>query len=178
MKPIVLHNREFVPYLNEKEIQARVAEMGAEISKDYEHEQPFFIGVLNGSFRFAADLFRHIEIPCVINFVKLTSYRGTESLGRIQDHIGLNSDIAGKHIVILEDIIDTGNTIEYMVEVLKPQNPASIRVATLLFKPEAYLAAVQIDYRGFEIPNLFVVGYGLDYDGHGRNLNNIYQIKH
>jgi hypoxanthine phosphoribosyltransferase len=177
MGNIILHHKQFVPYLSEGALQARIAELGAELNRDYEDKDPLFVGVLNGAFRFAADLMRHIDVQCEINFVKLTSYRGTESTGRVSSHIGLNADLTGRHIVVLEDIIDTGHTIEYLHELLSAGNPASIRVATLLYKPEAYLGKVPVHYCGFEIPNLFVVGYGLDYDGLGRNLNNIYQIK-
>ncbi len=177
MSSIVIRQKKFVPYLNEAQIQARIAEIGAEINRDYEYLEPLFIGVLNGAFRFASDLMRHIEIPCEINFVKVSSYRGTESSGNLSDHIGLNSDISERHVVILEDIVDTGHTIEYLLQNMGSLNPASIKVATLLFKPEAYLGNIKINYCGFEIPNLFVVGYGLDYSGLGRHLNTIYQVK-
>jgi hypoxanthine phosphoribosyltransferase len=176
MSSIVIHQKEFVPYLGDAQIQARIAELGAEINSDYEHMEPLFVGVLNGAFRFAADLMRHIEIPSEITFVKVSSYRGTKSSGSVSDHIGLNSDLRDRHIIILEDIIDTGHTIEYLMEKLLQLNPASIKVATLLHKPEAYLGNIKINYCGFEIPNLFVVGYGLDYNGQGRHLNNIYQV--
>jgi hypoxanthine phosphoribosyltransferase len=151
--------------------------LGKEINAEYAEKNPLFVGVLNGAFRFASDMMRHIDIDCEINFVKLTSYRGTKTTGKISSHIGLNSNIEGRHLVLIEDIVDTGNTIEFLLENLFKEKPASIKVATLLYKPEAYHGDVKIDFVGFEIPNLFVVGYGLDYDGMGRNLNDIYQIE-
>lgn len=177
MSKITLHSKEFVPYITEGEIKERVKALGAKINVDYDGKNPLFIGVLNGCFRFAAELMNHIGILSEINFVKLTSYRGTESSGSISRHIGLNSNVEDRHLIILEDIVDTGNTIEHLIEGLRAEKPASIAVASLLYKPEAYHGDVKLNYVGFEIPNLFVVGYGLDYDGLGRHLNDIYQIK-
>ncbi len=177
MSSISIHSKTFTPYLGEDKIQARIADLGREINTEYAEKNPLFVGVLNGAFRFASDLMRHIDIDCEINFVKLTSYRGTETTGKISSHIGLNSDIEGRHLVLMEDIVDTGNTIEFLLENLHKEKPASIKVASLLYKPEAYHGDVKIDFTGFEIPNLFVVGYGLDFDGLGRNLNGIYQIE-
>ncbi len=176
MSKITLHSKEFVPYISEGQIKERVKAIGLQINAEYDGKNPLFLGVLNGCFRFAAELMNHIGIPSEINFVKLTSYRGTESSGKISSHIGLNSNIQGRHLIILEDIVDTGNTIEHLMQGLESEKPASIKVASLLYKPEAYHGDVKLDYVGFEIPNLFVVGYGLDYDGQGRNLNDIYQI--
>lgn len=176
MSKITIHGKEFVPYLSEGQIKERVGALGVEINSNYDGKNPLFVGVLNGCFRFAAELMNHIGINSEINFVKLNSYRGTESSGKISTQIGLNSDVEGRHLIILEDIVDTGNTIEHLMEGLRAENPASIKVATLLYKPEAYHGDIKLDYVGFEIPNLFVVGYGLDYDGLGRNLNDIYQI--
>ncbi len=177
MSTITIHSKDFEPYLLEGQIKARVKALGSQINADYEGKNPLFVGVLNGCFRFAAELMNHIDIDSEINFVKLTSYRGVESTGKISSHIGLNSDVEGRHLIILEDIVDTGNTIEFLLENLQKEKPASIKVASLLYKPEAYHGNVKLDYVGFEIPNLFVVGYGLDFDGLGRNLNDIYQIK-
>ncbi len=177
MSTITIHSKDFEPYLLEGQIKARVKALGSQINADYEGKNPLFVGVLNGCFRFAAELMNHIDIDSEINFVKLTSYRGVESTGKISSHIGLNSDVEGRHLIILEDIVDTGNTIEFLLENLQKEKPASIKVASLLYKPEAYHGNVKLDYVGFEIPNLFVVGYGLDFDGQGRNLNDIYQIK-
>lgn len=177
MSAITIHEKAFEKYLEEEAIQKEIARIANEISRDYEGKEPFFIGILNGCFRFASDLMKYMEFNSEINFVKLASYRGTESTGKIKDLIALNADIRGKHVVILEDIVDTGHTLEYLTEKLLSKEPASLKVASLLYKPDAFIGSVKPDYVGFEIPNLFVVGYGLDYDGLGRNLNDIYQIK-
>lgn len=177
MSKISIYGKEFVPYLSQGQINERIKVIGAQINTDYDGKNPLFVGVLNGCFRFAAELMNHIGISSEINFVKLTSYRGTESTGKMSSHIGLNSNVEDRHLIILEDIVDTGNTIEHLMEGLQAEKPASIAIATLLYKPEAYHGDVGLDYVCFEIPNLFVVGYGLDYDGLGRNLNDIYQIQ-
>jgi len=177
MGSVNIHDKTFNIYLEASKLDAAIGDMGNKINEDYGGKNPLFVGVLNGAFRFAADLMKYVDIPSEINFVKLTSYRGTESTGRVNNLIGLNTDIEGRHVVVLEDIVDTGHTWEYIHEIFSERNPASLKIATLLYKPEPYQSSLPVNYIGFEIPNLFVVGYGLDYDGQGRNLNNIYQIK-
>lgn len=177
MTEVKIHNKNFVPYLPSEKIQARIRELGQKIDTDLKGKNPVFLGVLNGCFRFASDLMTHIDEDCEINFLKVASYSGTESSGKVNELIGLNIDISGRDIIVIEDIVDTGHTLKFLLETLGKKNPKSIRIATLLFKPEAYLKEYPLHYVGFEIPNLFVVGYGLDYDGYGRNLNDIYQIK-
>jgi hypoxanthine phosphoribosyltransferase len=177
MSSVILHGKEFTRYLEEETIQARIKEMADVLSAEYSEKEPLFVGILNGCFRFASDLMKYMEFNSEINFVKLASYRGMESSGKVTDLIRLNSDIRGRHVVVLEDIVDTGHTLDYLSKNLLDENPASYKVASLLFKEECFVGNRKPDYQGFTIPNLFVVGYGLDYDGLGRNLNDIYQIK-
>lgn len=151
----------------------RVAE---EINKDYEGQQPLFLIVLNGAFIFAADLMREISVPAEVSFVKLASYEGTSSTGTIREVIGLNTDITGRPIIIVEDIVESGITMAHMIETLKKQNPKSIDICTLLVKPEKLEVKLDIRYTAMEIPNDFILGYGLDYDGLGRGLKDIYTI--
>jgi hypoxanthine phosphoribosyltransferase len=171
-----VHDKNFVPFISSHEIKDRVQVVAAEISKDYQSKVPLFISILNGSFMFAADLFRQISIPAEISFIKLASYRGTTSTGHVITAIGLDADIKGRDIIIIEDIIDTGNTMHQFLPQIKNMQPASLTIAVLLHKPDATLHQVPIDYCCFSIPDKFVVGYGLDYDGHGRNLDAIYQL--
>jgi|SRR5690554_3660526 len=177
MKGVKIHDKDFVEYISSEKIQKRIGEVGRKIQEDMGDDNPLFLGILNGCFRFSSDLLSHIDASCEINFLKVSSYSGTETSGKVSELIGLSTSIENRHVVILEDIVDTGNTLDFLIEKLSAENPASIKVATLLFKPEPYLGKHKLDYVGFEIPNLFVVGYGLDYDGYGRNLNDIYQIK-
>lgn len=177
MPEVKIHDSHFDTYITSAKIQSRIRELGQTIDAELKGKDPLFLGVLNGCFRFASDLLTHIDEDCEINFVKVQSYLGTESTGTVREMIGLNTDISGRDVVIIEDIVDTGHTLTHLLNSLREKNPASIRIATLLFKPEAYIKDYRLDYVGFEIPNLFVVGYGLDYDGYGRNLNDIYQIK-
>ena len=149
-----------------------------QINKDLTGKDVVFLGILNGAFLFAADLFRRIELQARISFVKLASYEGTSSSGTIKELIGWNEDIKNKSVVIVEDIVDTGNTLERIVDELVMRKAAEIRIATMLFKPAAYTKKIPLDYVGFEIPNDFVVGYGLDYDGYGRNLPSVYTLIH
>lgn len=160
-----------------EEIQSRVKTIASEINAQYEGKQPLFLGVLNGAFLFMADLFKNINLLCEISFIKVSSYSGTASSGQVKNLIGLNENITGRHIIVVEDIVDTGDTMKYLLDELKSKNPASVKLATILFKPEALRQDVKPDYVGFEIPPAFVVGYGLDYDGLGRNLNDIYVLK-
>lgn len=177
MSNITLFNKTFEPYLPESLIQEKIKELGEIISKEYEGKRPLFIGVLNGSFMFAADLFKLISIEAEICFIKLASYKGTKSTGNVITAIGLDTDIRDRHLILLEDIIDTGKTMNEFIPQLYHQQPASIKMAVLLHKPDATIYPVQIDYCCFSIPDRFVLGYGLDYDGFGRNLKEIYQLK-
>ncbi len=177
MSNITLFNKTFEPYLPESLIQEKIKELGEVISKEYDGKRPLFIGVLNGSFMFAADLFKQISIEAEICFIKLASYKGTKSTGNVITAIGLDTDIRDRHLILLEDIIDTGKTMNEFIPQLYHQQPASIKMAVLLHKPDATIYPVQIDYCCFSIPDRFVLGYGLDYDGFGRNLKEIYQLK-
>jgi hypoxanthine phosphoribosyltransferase len=177
MADVQVHDKIFTPFISADKIQARVAEMGAVIDRDYAGKRPLLIGVLNGSVIFMADLLRHIHSACEIGFIRVSSYHGTESSGKVRNVMGLNDDISGRDIIIVEDIIDTGDTAVYLLDEIRKKGPASVKFATVLFKPEALRHDVRPDYVGFEIPPAFVVGYGLDYDGLGRNLADIYQLK-
>jgi len=163
-------------YITEDEIQSRITALAEKINEDLKGQDILFFGVLNGVFLFAADIFRQITLDCQVSFIKLASYDGTSSTGKIKELIGWNEDITGKTVVVLEDIVDTGATLERVIGELKLRKAADIKICTLLFKPEAYTRDIPIDYIGFEIPNNFVVGYGLDYDGYGRNLRAIYKL--
>jgi hypoxanthine phosphoribosyltransferase len=163
----------FIPY---GQIKEAILKMAADISRDYEGSNPLFLCVLNGSFIFAADLLKEYEGACEISFIKLSSYRGTASTEEVETVIGLSEDISGRDVIILEDIIDTGITVSHLLEDLNKLGPRSLKVATLLLKPDAVRTNVKPDYIGLEIPNDFIVGYGLDYNGHGRNLKDIYKI--
>jgi len=177
MKTITLHNKTFEVFIPETEISAIVHSMANQINNSG-IKNPLFIAVLNGSFLFAADIMRKINIPnCEISFIKLSSYLGTKTTGEVNELIGLGQDIKNRNIIILEDIIDTGITLEKIMSLLEKEEVADIKVATLLFKPEAYQKEIEIDFIGKSIPNNFVVGYGLDYDEIGRNLPHIYKLK-
>lgn len=174
---IKVHDKEFVPYLTSEEILAKVKELAGQLDRDYAGKRPLFISVLNGSFMFSADLFKFLTIEAEICFIKLASYKGTKSTGHVITAIGLDTDINGRDIIILEDIIDTGKTINQFLPQVYNQQPSSLKIAVLLHKPEATIHPVTIDYTCFTIPNKFVLGYGLDYDGLGRNLAQLYQLK-
>lgn len=176
MALIQVHDKTFTPYLSEQVIHEKLKELGSQLSIDYAGKRPLFIAILNGSFMFASDLFKYLSIDVEICFIKLASYKGTKSTGQVVTAIGLDIDITGRHIVILEDIIDTGKTLSQFMPQLVNQQPASLKTAVLLHKPEATVYPVPIDYCCFSIPNKFVVGYGLDYDGLGRNIREIYQL--
>ena len=170
-------SEKFVPFLTEEQIQKRVAELGKQISDDYKTKLPIFIGVLNGSFMFMADLLKNISINCEMDFFKLSSYGDDKiSSGNVKLVKELNADINDRHLIIVEDIIDTGLSINYIEQLIKEHSPASMKVATLLVKPESVKYDVKIDYIGFEIPNKFVIGYGLDYAQKYRNLSSIYVL--
>ncbi len=177
MERITVHDKNFVPYLTEAEIAEKVKELAARISADYAGMRPLFLAVLNGSFLFAADVFRNLTIEAEISFIKLASYKGTTSSGNVITAIGLEEPLFERHIILLEDIIDTGKTLHEFIPQLVHQQPASIKIAALLTKPDALKYPVHADYEGFAIPNKFVVGYGLDYDGLGRNIPAIYQVE-
>jgi len=176
MSQVQVLDKTFVPFISKEKIAARVQELGKMIDTDYAGKTPLFLAILNGSFIFAADLFRSITVEAEISFIKLASYKGTTSTGNVITAIGMEENLNGRHIIILEDIIDTGKTISSFIPDLLQRQPASLRIATFLTKPEALRHDVKADYIGFEIENKFVVGYGLDYDGHGRNLPELYQL--
>ncbi len=177
MSEIKVIDKVFEPSITAAQIQKRVSELAVQINRDMVAQNPLFLAVLNGSFMFVADLYRHITIESEISFVKLASYDGTSSTGVVNEVIGLNKDIKGRNIVIVEDIIDTGFTMQQMLKTLAEHHPASIRICTLLQKPDKLQVPIKADYVAFNIPNLFVVGYGLDYDQQGRNLPAIYVLK-
>jgi hypoxanthine phosphoribosyltransferase len=174
---IIVGTEKFVPMLSEVEIQKRIAELGKEISEEYKTKLPIFIGILNGSFMFMSDLMKNININCEIDFFKLSSY-GDEKIssGRVKLVKDLNADITDRHLIIVEDIVDSGLSIKYVEEMIQFHNPASMKVVTLLLKPESLKYEVKIDYIGFKIPNKFVIGYGLDYAQKYRNLSSIYVL--
>jgi hypoxanthine phosphoribosyltransferase len=176
MSNVRVHDKEFTPYITEEEILKRIKEIAARINKDYAGKSPLFIAILNGSFMFAADLFKELTMDAEICFIKLASYRGSKSTGRIVTAIGLDAQIADRDIVIVEDIVDTGKTMNELLPQLYIQQPASLKIAALLHKPEAVVYPVPVDYCCFSIPNMFVLGYGLDYGGLGRNLRQLYQL--
>ena len=177
MNSIKVLDKEFVPYLLEKEIQEKITALAVQLNKDYAGKKPIFLSILNGSFLFTADLFKQITIEAEVCFIKLASYKGMSSSGNVITAIGLEANVSGRDIIILEDIIDTGKTLHHYLPQLLSSSPASVKIAVLLNKKEALQFPVQIDYTCFEIPNKFVVGYGLDYDGLGRNSKDIYQLK-
>lgn len=169
-------DKNFVPYLKKEDIDAAIQRIAAKINEDYRDKNPLFLGILNGSFIFASDLFKRITVPAEITFIKLASYKGTTSTGTVVTAIGLEADLYKRDVIIVEDIIDTGKTLHTFLPQLEHQQTNSIKVCALLHKKEATTHPVKIDYLGFEIPNLFVVGYGLDYNGFGRNIGEIMQI--
>jgi len=176
MNNIEIHNKSFELFLENDTISKRTRLIGIQLNLDYEDKCPIFIGVLNGSFLFMADLLKEIDIACEVGFIRVASYYGTESTGQIKEAFGLPEDLNGRDVILVEDIVDTGLTLQYILEKVNAQKPASVRVCSLLFKPAALLQPIEeLTYVGFEIPNEFVVGYGLDYDGLGRNLKDIYR---
>jgi hypoxanthine phosphoribosyltransferase len=176
MALIRVHDKQFEPYLSANDLDREISRMAEQLNKDYSTKKPLFISILNGSFIFAADLFRKLTIDAEICFIKLASYKGTKSSGQVITAIGLDMDLFGREVIIVEDIVDTGKTLNEFLPQLKHQQPASMKIVALLHKPEATVYPLEIDYLGFSIPDRFVVGYGLDYDGLGRNLPEIYKL--
>lgn len=174
--PVQVHDKSFEIYLSEEVIQQRIRELAEQINRDYKGVRPLFIAILNGSFMFAADLFRSLDIEAELCFIKLASYKGMKSSGNVVTSIGLEDDLYGREVIIVEDIVDTGKTLNEFLPKLLHQQPKSLKIAALLHKSEATEFPLKLDYVGFDIPNKFVVGYGLDYDGLGRNLRQIYQV--
>ncbi|WP_282089040.1 adenylate kinase [Aquimarina algiphila] len=174
---IKLHDLEFVPFISEDEIAVAIDKVAIGLNEDLKDQNPLFIAVLNGAFMFASEVLKRFNSNCEISFVKLASYDGTKTTHQVNELIGLNEDVSGRTVVILEDIVDTGNTVEVLTTLLKDKGCATLKIATLFFKPEAYHKENTIDYIGIEIPNKFIVGYGLDYNGLGRNLTEVYQLK-
>lgn len=176
MSIIKVHDKQFQPYINQEQLQTRIKELAAQLNKDLAGTKPLFIAILNGSFMFAADVFKYLEIDAEICFIKLASYKGTKSTGNVVTAIGLDEDLFDRTVVILEDIVDTGKTLSQFLPQLEHQQPKQLLIASLLHKPDALQYPVKIDYLGFSVPNKFLLGYGLDYDGLGRNLPEIYQL--
>lgn len=176
MEKVKIHDKEFGISISAAEIQKRIAELGKQISTELDGKRPLFVAVLNGAFLFAADLLKNVSCECEITFVRVASYAGTQSTGQVRNLVGLNENIEGRIVILVEDIVDTGDTAVYLIEEMKKSRPAEIRIASLLLKPKALKHKLKVDYTGFEVPNDFLVGFGLDYDGIGRNLNNIYTL--
>ncbi|MDD2797902.1 MAG: hypoxanthine phosphoribosyltransferase [Bacteroidales bacterium] len=176
MATVQVKDKVFKPYLSEKQILAKIDELAQRINRDLAGKNPLFVCVLNGAFMFASDLMKKVTIDCEVSFIRLKSYHGTSSTGVTKEILGLVDDIEGRTVVLIEDIVDTGRTLVGLYESLNAFKPESIRTAVLLYKPDAVECEVSLDYVAFEIPNDFIVGYGLDYDGNGRNLNDIYVI--
>jgi hypoxanthine phosphoribosyltransferase len=176
MSTIKVHDKLFTPFITAGEIEKQVRRVASEINRDYEGKKPLFIAILNGAFIFAADLFKQISPESEICFIKLASYKGVKSTGKVITAIGLDVELYNRDVIILEDIVDTGKTLFQFLPQLEHQHPASLRIAALLHKPSATVHEIKIDYLGLTIPDKFVLGYGLDYDGLGRNIKEIYQL--
>ena len=173
---ITIKDLEFIPYVTHTDILERIKEIGLKINQDYENKNPLFIAVLNGSFMFASDLMKQVDLKSELTFIKVNSYEGTESSGKIKEMIGIGQSVTDRHVVIIEDIVDTCNTITHLLNVISKMDPSSIEVVTLFSKPDSHETKLYIKYTGFDIPNKFIVGYGLDYDGYGRNYQDVYQL--
>ncbi|MBO7437940.1 MAG: hypoxanthine phosphoribosyltransferase [Bacteroidaceae bacterium] len=176
MGHIQVKDREFEVFLKEEDIQKEIKRVAAEINRDYAGKQPLFLCVLNGSFMFAADLLKDVNIPCNVSFVKVSSYQGTDTTGKVKELMGLQEDVEGRHIIIVEDIVDTGYTMRDVLDSLAEKKAASVQVCALLCKPDKLKVDINLKYLAMNIPNGFIVGYGLDYDGFGRNSRDIYKI--
>ena len=173
---IHLHDKTFEPFISSEEIDFAIANMAKQMDDDFFDEIPVFVGILNGSFMVMSDLMKHYRGMCEVSFMKMASYEGTQSTNDVKQLIGLNENLEGKTVVIVEDIVDTGNTIVELKAIFKEKKVKHLKIATLFFKPEAYKKDIKIDYIGIRIPNKFIVGYGLDYNGLGRNLADVYQL--
>lgn len=176
MKTIKVKDREFELFIEQKVIEDAIEKVAKSIEKDYVGKAPLFLCVLNGSFMFAAELMKRMKEPCEISFVKFASYEGTTTVGNVKNLIGINEDISGRHIIIIEDIVDTGYTMERILKQLHELKPANVSIATLLLKPDALKVDIEVDYVALSIPPEFIIGYGLDYDGYARNLTDIYKV--
>jgi hypoxanthine phosphoribosyltransferase len=176
MKQVTIEDKTFGIYIQDQEIQQAIQTIANEMNVLYADKKPIFISVLNGAFMFTADLLKKIEVPCELSFIKLSSYSGTTSTGTVKEIVGLQEEIAGRDVIVIEDIIDTGITMQKIISQLELKNPASIRIATLLLKPDSVKVPIKPDFVCFSIPDKFVVGYGLDLNGIGRNLPDIYQL--
>lgn len=174
---VQLHDKQFVPFISAQEIEFAIAKMAAEVEGDFADETPVFVGVLNGAFMVVSDFMKHYKKTCEVSFVKMASYEGTSSTNEVKQLIGLNQDLTGRSVIVLEDIVDTGNTLVELKELFEKKNVKDFKIATLFFKPEAYTKDIKVDYVGIRIPNKFIVGFGLDYNGLGRNLPEVYQLK-
>lgn len=174
---VKLHDLSFVPFISEAEIKAAIAQISEKINRDFKAEKPVFLGILNGAFLVAAEIIKRFEGDCEVNFVKLSSYDGITSSGKINSLLGLTQSLENRTVVIIEDIVDSGNTLEKLDEILKAEKVKNYKIATLFLKLEAYKKSFPIAYVGMEIPNGFIVGYGLDYNGLGRNLTEVYKLK-
>ena len=174
---IQLNDKQFIPFVSAEEIDFAIATMASQVEADFADEIPVFIGVLNGSFMVVSDFMKHYKNTCEVSFIKLASYEGMTAGNEVKELIGLNQDLTGRTVVVVEDIVDTGNTVVVLHDLLKKQNVKQFKIATLFFKPAVYDKDIIIDYIGMNIPNKFIVGYGLDYDGLGRNLPEVYQLK-
>ena len=174
---IQLPDKEFVPFISAEEIDFAIATMASQVEADFADEIPVFVGVLNGSFMVVSDFMKHYKKQCEVSFIKVASYEGTSSTNDVKHLIGLNEDLTGRTVIVIEDIVDTGNTVSELKELFKKQRVKHLKIATLFFKPEAYKKDLKLDYIGIRIPNKFIVGFGLDYDGLGRNLPEVYQLK-
>lgn len=176
MGTIQVKDREFEVFLKEDEIQREVKRVAGEISRDYQGKEPLFLCILNGAFMFAADLLKNVTVPCNVSFVKVASYQGTDTTGKVKELMGLQESVEGRHVIIVEDIVDTGYTMRDVLDSLKEKNAASVQVCALLCKPDKLKVDINLKYLAMNIPNGFIVGYGLDYDGFGRNSRDIYKI--
>ena len=176
METIQVKDREFEVFLRDEDIQKEVKRVAGEISRDYVGKEPLFLCILNGAFMFAADLLKNVTIPCNVSFVKVASYQGTDTTGKVKELMGLQESVDGRHVIIVEDIVDTGYTMRDVLDSLKEKNAASVQVCALLCKPDKLKVDINLKYLAMNIPNGFIVGYGLDYDGFGRNSRDIYKI--
>ncbi len=176
MERVHLLDKEFVPYISEEKIQDAVRALAHKINHDYHGKEVIFLGILNGVFMFASDLMKHIDLKCQISFLKIASYEGTSSSGKVKRLIGINEDIKDHIVIILEDIVDSGLTLDHIMKQLVGYEPDEIKIACMFFKPKAYKMNFPVDYVGMEIPNDFIIGYGLDYNGFGRNISSLYKL--